>query len=526
MKILTARQMNEVDRETSEKYGVPSILLMENAGMNLFMALAGRFEDLLEKRIAVVCGKGNNGGDGFVLARQLAQRGRPPDVYLLGSSEEVRGDARVNLEIYRLAGWPLSEMPSEQEWAAISGRLSSYDILVDAILGTGISKPLQGYYLQVVRDINASGVFVLAVDIPSGMVSDALQGGSETVLADLTVTFTAPKVAHVLNEDQEAFGEQQVVPIGTPSACMEKEEYWLRLMSAEEMRRALPERPVNSHKGSFGHLAVLAGSRGKSGAAALSATAALRAGAGLVTACVPDAVQPVVAQHRPEIMTEGLPSTPGGSFAFAALETLLRILEKKDAACLGPGLTTDPETVRLVHQLVKSSPVPLILDADALNAFQNSVEELRNGQGQPLVLTPHPGEFSRLVGQSVSAVRERKLELTREFARKQGCWLVLKGFRTLVADPSGQVFACPLGNPGMATAGTGDVLTGVLGALVAAYCAQGRRSPGEITQAVHLGVYVHALAGDLAASAVGKTALISGDITAYLGAAFAKVGGS
>jgi ADP-dependent NAD(P)H-hydrate dehydratase / NAD(P)H-hydrate epimerase len=525
MKILTAQQMNEVDRRTSEEFGVPSILLMENAGMNLFMALADRFDDLLERRIAVFCGKGNNGGDGLVLARQLAQRGNRPDVFLLGRGDEVRGDARVNLDIYRQAGWPLSELPSEQEWADVSGRLPGYDILVDAILGTGISKPLEGFYLRVVRDINSAGRFVLAVDIPSGMVSDALPGGRETILADLTVTFTAPKTAQVLNEDQEAIGELQVVPIGTPAACLERAEYRVNLMIEEEMRRALLPRPANSHKGFFGHLAVLAGSRGKSGAAALAATAALRSGAGLVTACIPDVVQPVVAQHRPEVMTEGLASTAAGSFAFSALGRLLELLEGKDAACLGPGLTTDPETVRLVRQLVLNSPVPLVLDADALNAFQDAIEELRNGQGHPLVLTPHPGEFSRLCREPMSAIRKHKLEISQKFAQEHGLWLVLKDFRTLVADPSGQVFACPLGNPGMATAGTGDVLTGVLGALLAGYCAQERRSPQEITRAVCLGVYLHALAGDLAASATGGTALISGDITAYLGAAFDEISG-
>jgi ADP-dependent NAD(P)H-hydrate dehydratase / NAD(P)H-hydrate epimerase len=526
MKILTARQMNEVDRRTSEEFGVPSLLLMENAGINLFMALAERFEDLLQKRIAIFCGKGNNGGDGLVLARQLAQRGTPPDVYLLGRGEEVRGDARVNLDIYRQAGWPLSEVPSEQEWAPVSGRLSGYEIVVDAILGTGISKPLEGFYLRVVRDLNAAENFVLAVDIPSGMVSDALLGGRETVFADLTVTFTAPKVAQVLNEDQDALGELHVVSIGTPPACLDSEEYWLNLMTGGQMRDALPQRLTYSHKGNFGHLAVVAGSRGKSGAAVLAATAALRAGAGLVTACTPDVVQPVVAQHRPEVMTEGLPSSAQGSFAFSALESLLGILGGKDAACLGPGLTTHSETVQLVQHLVRNSPVPLVMDADALNAFEGTVQGLRNLQGQALVLTPHPGEFSRLVDQPVSVIRERKLEISRDFAREQGLWLVLKGFRTLVADPSGRVFACPLGNPGMATAGTGDVLTGVLGAFIAGYCAQGRTSPEEITSAVNLGVYVHALAGDLAASAVGKTALISGDITAHLGAAFDEISGA
>ena len=522
MKILTSRQMNEVDRQTTKQLGIPSLLLMENAGLHLYLALEDYFEDLADRRIAILCGRGNNGGDGVVLARQLVQRGIQPEVYLLSKVERVTGDARVNLDAYVRSGEPVHEITSSKQWAELSDGLQHFDVIVDALLGTGISKPLAGLYSEVASAMNLTDAFILSVDIPSGMFADALQGGVQTVQADATVTFTAPKIAHILNEDQEAIGDLRIVPIGTPAALMEGPDVYLNLITREMASSYLPPREVKAHKGDFGHVAILSGSRGKSGAAALCAQAALRTGSGLVTVYTPDAIQSVVASFQPEIMTEGLDSTPEGRFAAKAADAALGLFKGKDAAGMGPGLTTDPQTVRFVHKIVEKSKIPMLLDADALNAFEGSAKKLRR-RDFPVILTPHPGEFSRLVGQTTSKVLADKIGMARKFAENFRLWVVLKGFRTLIATPYGQVFACPLGNPGMATAGMGDALTGVLTSLLGLYAAQKITQPEKITEALIFGVYLHSLAGDLAMAETSPDTLTATDVIDYLEEAYREL---
>lgn len=522
MKILTAQQMKEVDRLTRDEFGIPTLILMENAGLNLYLVLEQYFDDLEDCLIAIVCGKGNNGGDGIVLARQLVQRAVVPDVYLLADVEEVAGDARTNLDAYLKSGQSVTEVTGPEEWEKLSPNFAHYDIIVDALLGTGITKPLEGLYARAVASINSSDAFILSVDIPSGMVSDSLTGGVETVEADVTVTFSAPKIAHILNEDQEATGDLHIVPVGSPRRLLEKPDHYLNLITEDQVVLYMPLRELTNHKGHFGHVAVVSGSRGKSGAAVLAATAALRTGSGLVTLCTPDLIQPLAASGRPELMTEGFPSTNEGTFA-AAADELLASLEDKDAAGIGPGLTRHRETVKLVHEVVRASKIPLVLDADALNAFEGKIKKLKNDHQQPLVLTPHPGELSRLIGIPTRDIPARSVELAREFAREKQVWVILKSFRTLIAEPEGQVYVCPLGNPGMATAGMGDVLTGVLTSLLGIYAARGMLRPVEISQALQLGVYLHSLAGDLAAESLGFESLIAGDVTEHLGLAYQEL---
>lgn len=520
MKILSAQQMNEVDRLSSKQFGVPSLVLMENAGMNLLLTLQEYFEDLEEMSIAILCGKGNNGGDGMVLARQLGQRGILADLYLLGRIEDVSGDARTNLDINLDWGMKVSQIGERRQWEEVDERLDRYDIIVDALLGTGLSKPLHGLYAQVVSSINLSNAFVLSVDIPSGMFADSLTAASLCVHADATVTFSCPKIAHILNEDQEAVGDLHIVPIGNPPQLLEREEYRLNLITQEEAAALLPPREIASHKGNFGHVALISGSSGKSGAAALCSSAALRTGSGLVTAFCPEVIQDVVASHRPEVMTQGFPCTDSGTFSHLSAEPLLEQLETMDAAGMGPGLTTDPETARFTREVIRKAPLPLILDADALNVFQGQLQALRNEGGQPLVLTPHPGEFARLVDRKVPEVLAQRLSLASNFASEHHVWLVLKGFRTLIASPEGNIHVCPLGNPGMATAGMGDVLTGVLTSLLGRFCAGGWTSPDKVTEALILGVFLHSLAGDLAAMEIAPDALNAGDVIDALSDAF------
>jgi NAD(P)H-hydrate epimerase len=520
MKILTAAQMQEVDRLTTDTKGVPSLILMENAGISLYLALRDCFGDLQTKEIAIVCGKGNNGGDGLVLARQLLQRGIFPDVFLLANHDEVTGDAGVNLGCLLKRGHPVMEISEEGIWEEVSRTLAIYDIVVDAILGTGICKPLQGLYSKVVSDINQTDCFVLSVDIPSGMLSDSLEPAPETIWANATVTFTAPKIAHILNQDVEAIGNLTVAPIGTPPELLETPEYPVNLLTRGEMARQLRPRLSHSHKGTYGHVALIAGSQGKAGAAALASYAALRAGSGLVTAFSPGTVQDRVASHHAEVMTEGFPATGVGTFSEEAIERVLRLLGDKEAAGLGPGLTTEAETVRFVRGVVQQSPVPLVVDADGLNAFEGKVGLLRNGNGCPLVLTPHPGEFSRLIEMTVPEILKDQIGVSRKFATEHSVWLVLKTSRSLIAAPDGQIFVSPLGNPGMATAGMGDVLTGILVSMLGQYAAQGLKRAEDVTAAMCLGLFIHGTAGDLAAGESGRAALVAGDVTDYLVDAF------
>ncbi len=523
MKILTVEQMREVDRLSTELHGVPGLLLMENAGSQLYRALENHFGEQLSRRsIALFCGKGNNGGDGLVLARQLAMRGFAPHVYLLARSSGVKGDAAVNLEIWTKSGGRFQEVDPES-WPEVEERVGSYDLIVDALLGTGLDKPLEGLYARAVAAINRSQAFVLAVDIPTGMFSDSVRQSGEIVQADLTVTFTAPNIAHILHHQQEALGRLEVVPIGSPPTLLDRPDFFLRLMQQDEVAEYRLPRLASSHKGTYGHLLVVAGSRGKSGAAVLASTAALLSGAGLVTACVPDGIRTEVAAHRPELMTEGLTETSRGTLAREALSPLRALSKDKDAVALGPGLGTASETNQLVRRLVDELEAPLVVDADGINAFAGRAKDLRSASGQPIVATPHPGEFSRLSGLSTSEIVSEPVRVARQFSLDHGVWLVLKGFRTLVATPRGQVHACPLGNPGMATAGMGDVLTGVLTAMLGFCRASGRSGDDDISRAVILGVYLHSLAGDLAGQLEGFEALTAASVLESISEAYAAL---
>ena len=529
MKILNARQMNKVDSLTEAEFGIPTLKLMETAGGSLFGYLADNCDlesyrlPNQDKLIAIVCGKGNNGGDGAVLARWLAETSVLPDVYLIGKIEETSGNARTNLDTYLAKHATIQEITTLKKWGQVSNRFGQYGIIVDALLGTGITKPLEGLYSEVVSTINSTSAFVLSVDIPSGMFSDSLIKGPQSVRANATVTFTAPKIAHILNEDQEAIGKLQVESIGSPEQLIDKEEHYLNLLTREEIASSLPLWKTASHKGNFGHTVVVAGSRGKSGAAVLSAGAALRSGTGLVTVCVPETIQDVVASFYPEVMTEGFSATEQGTFDAPAVEPLLQFAEGKNVVAIGPGLGQCPEIVQFVHEVVHQAPVPIILDADGLNAFENKVDKLENYDNQPIILTPHLGEFGRLLGRPVVEILPKRVELARQMATEKGIWIVLKSFRTLIAQPDGQVFTMTAGNPGMATAGMGDVLTGTVASLISIYTAQGMRTPHELSKAIQLSVYLHSLAGDLAARKTGFQALTASDVMAHLGAAYQKL---
>jgi NAD(P)H-hydrate epimerase len=510
MRILTARQMREADRRTIEEVGVPSLLLMENAGLQVVAAMDEAFDGLAGRRVAVLCGRGNNGGDGFVVARTLRQRGVDLAVYLVGRAADVRGDARTNLESLQHLPLPVTEIAEESDWAEHARDIASRDLVVDALFGTGLSSPLSGLPARIVEDVNRMRPAVVSIDLPSGLSADRAEPVGPCIRAALTVTLGAPKLPLVLPPAMEMAGRLVIADIGIPSEVVDGlEPPDVRLSTPEALRPLVPARPREAHKGSFGHVLVVAGSPGKTGAACLAALGALRSGAGLVTAATPRSCQPVVATLGAEYMTERLDETVDGLVASSALACVLA--HSATVLAVGPGLGAGEGVTALVEGLVARADRPLVLDADALNAFAGRAERLRARPGQVVVVTPHPGEMGRLLGVPVASVQARRIETARDLAASAGLFVVLKGYRTLIATPSGRVHVNPTGNPGMATGGTGDVLTG----MIAGWLAQ----IGDAERACRLAVYLHGAAGDLAARDHGEASMIAGDLLARIGPA-------
>jgi NAD(P)H-hydrate epimerase len=526
MKILSAKQMAEVDRLTTERYLIPSILLMENAGRSVAEEIEKSCPGLDQKTILVLCGRGNNGGDGFVVARYLALRGANPSILLFSEPEKLKGDALTNWEIAQAMGLQIRTWPSPAEIKSFLKKAAGPDVIVDALFGTGLSKPIGPEFRPVVEWINrhSSRAFVVAVDIPSGLMADSSEIIGPAVKAHLTVTFSALKLAHVVPPASDFAGEVVLRPIGSPPALFENPEYRLNLLDRAQVRKTLPRRMRDSHKGSFGHVYVVAGSRGKSGAALMTGLAALRSGAGLVTLWLPRSLQKSVVGRFPELMTEVMPETDEGTLDRSGAEKLLALLPEMDALVLGPGVTTHPSARRLVWELVRRSPVPVVLDADGINAFVPPAEPLKNEEDQPVIITPHPGEMARLVGKKIADVQKKRLETAREFAATRRCHVVLKGFQTVIAGPEGDLYINTTGNPGMATGGTGDILAGMIGRFVAGWKHQStRENNAGFSDYICAAVFLHGMAGDLAAEEKGMESLIATDLLDYLPGAFKKV---
>jgi NAD(P)H-hydrate epimerase len=516
MRVLNAAHRREADRITIDEIGIRSLVLMECAGRQVVATLEERVEDLAESRIAVLCGPGNNGGDGFVVARTLLQAGYDVAVFLVGQASAVSGDARINLDILGRLGHTIVEIGNEQEWELHASDVSACDLLVDALFGTGLSRPLSGLFETIVRDINASPLPVVAIDIPSGLSGSTADVIGPAFEADLTVTFAAPKLPHVLPPAEALCGEVVTVEIGIPSEVVEAlDGPRVDVITRESVAGSLEPREADSHKGDYGRVVIVAGSTGRTGAAYLAAMAALRSGAGLVTVAAPASAVPTIASMGPEFMTLPLPEADGELDVEAALERILDATS--DVIAAGPGLGTSDAVRDLVLGLIERSGAPLILDADALTVCARDPERLRARDGLDVIVTPHPGEMARLIGQSTADVQRSRLEVAHGFATSRGVHVVLKGHRTLVVSPDGRTAINRTGNPGMATGGTGDVLTGV----IAAWLAQ-LLDPETSTR---VGVYLHGKAGDLAAAAVGAPALVAGDVLRYLGPAWQALAG-
>ncbi|HWZ81687.1 MAG TPA: NAD(P)H-hydrate dehydratase [Terriglobales bacterium] len=511
MKIVSAAEMREIDRSTAERFGVPSLTLMENAGSAVSRFILAEYPQA--RRISVICGKGNNGGDGFVVARKLSESGIVVRLLLLCGTEELRGDAATMLQ--RVGILPLVMRDGSALESSDTQQIFSADLIVDAILGTGFRPPMSPLYAVVIQRMNESRAPVIAVDIPSGADADAMHPPDGLVArADAIVTFTAPRPAHVFAE--LTGGPTVISAIGSPSEAIVSDQD-LNLSTAADFAGLRKPRKREANKGSYGHVLVVGGSLGKAGAAAMAGFASLRVGAGLSTVATARSVLPTVAGFHSELMTEPLEETDAGTISLKALDSgaMAALLGKKSVLAIGPGISRHQETAELVRRIVQKFDLPMVLDADALNAFEGCTHEMTDRR-RSLVITPHPGEMSRLTGLTIAEVQSDRVAVARRFAREHELTVVLKGHRTLVVSREGEVWVNPTGNPGMATGGTGDVLTGMVAGLIAQH-------PDNVFRAAALAVYLHGLAGDLATKELGEHSLVATDLVRYLPAAFAIV---
>jgi ADP-dependent NAD(P)H-hydrate dehydratase / NAD(P)H-hydrate epimerase len=506
MEILTGTEMRNVDRRTIDEVGITSMTLMHAAGRGVADALLEELGREAARGVVILCGKGNNGGDGFVAARQLGRH-------------EIRGDARTALEEARADGVDVTTVDQESDWSTAAPALDRAGVVVDAILGTGIRGAVRGFLARVIDDLNRGRVPVVAIDVPSGVDADRSDVVGPVVRATRTYTLCRPKPPLVLDPAAEFAGTWRVVPIGIPDAVVRAERSALEWLDGDTVRALVPRRAPGSHKGTHGHLLAVAGARGRTGAAVLVARAALRSGAGLVTVATPRTSLPVVAVQQAEVMTEPLPETRSGAIGRAASRAILRLLSTRTALAIGPGLGTAAEARASVLEVLARQDRPAVVDADALNALAAAGRAQRvrlRSSGHRLVLTPHPGEAGRLLGRSAADVQRDRLASAREIARETGATVVLKGHRTIVATPDGQASINASGNPGLATAGTGDVLTGIVGAFLGRGLA-----PRDAARAA---VFLHGDAGDRAAAEIGTDGMIASDVVDRLPTAIAALG--
>ena len=495
MKIVTRKTAREIDRRTIEEFGVPSLVLMENAGRAVARVVMDEYPSA--ERIAVVCGAGNNAGDGFVAARHLASAGKNTSVYLAEKRRKYKGDAKTNLEALFAAGADVRELGGRLP------RAKDADVIVDAVFGTGLDRDITGFYEKLVKFMNGSGKPVVSADIPSGLDSDTGRPLGAAVRADVTVTFAHAKLGMCLHPRVGLSGKIYVADITTPRDLERNIPH--ELATFGECAELIRKRDPDSHKGTFGHLLVFAGSPGKSGAAVLCAAAALRAGSGLVTLGVPRSVSQAVEEKTTEVMSVTLADSKDGTFGEEACEEAIEHLKNgKTALALGPGISTSHGAGELVRTLVRECPVPMVLDADALNVISLDPSVLTKAKN-PVIVTPHPGEMARLCGSDTKRVQADRVGTAAGFSEKYGCHTVLKGARTVTATPEGKVFINPTGNPGMASGGTGDVLAGVIAGLLA--------QEYSCAEACVLGVFIHGHAADLLLEETGTFGFTASEIS-------------
>ena len=509
MKVVTASEMREIDRKTIEEVGIPSMVLMERAGLSVVRRIMDNCPVI--QPVVVLSGGGNNGGDGLVIAREVYRAGYNVKVFLLSPEDRLSKDCRSQHEILKKLNLKIviNRPPSARDLKD--------SVVVDAIIGTGLNKPLRDNLSKIVGLVNQYAGYVVSVDIPTGISSDTGMTMGAAIRADITVTFGLPKIGHLIPPGSEYTGELFVEDIGFPPHLTMADSLKVELIEEDAIKALLPLRERDSHKGDYGHILIVGGSVGKTGAALMAAKAALRAGSGLVTIALPDAAaEPLMGSLLEEMMLP-LPSNEEGTISMTALDRIMEFIHgRADVLAIGPGLGRSPETWQLVRELVRLSPLPMVVDADGLNALAeigyDKLKRLLSKARAPAVLTPHIGEMSRLAGLSKNDISTKRLEVGRRFSEETGTVLVLKGAPTIVSAPEGNQYINSTGNPGMATAGSGDVLTGIISSLAGQHL-----SPVEAAIA---GVYIHGLSGDIASGYITEYSLTAGEIINYLPEAF------
>lgn len=503
MYILTADEMREMDRRTIESFGLPGRLLMENAGRGAVRSIFQSWPDVYTRSVAVIAGKGNNGGDGFVIARYLSHHGVDVSVYLLADRSRIKGDAAANLGLIETLGLPVTELPDELSFSGCKKEISGKDLIIDAILGTGLDSEVKGYFREVIEFINNCRTPVFSVDIASGLHTETGLPCGICVHADATATFAFAKLGHMLLPGAQYTGRLSIVDIGIPPYIVHSTHPRHQLLTAGWIRSRLAPRDPQTHKGNNGHVLVAAGSPGKTGAASMTAASAMRAGAGLVTLAAAQSINPVLESMVPEVMTHLLADEEKGIMGKQHADELLSLLSGKTCLALGPGIGTADTTKKLVLTLIEKSPVPVIVDADGINCLAKNTQALARKKSD-VILTPHPGEMARLTGTSAAQIREDRIAAARAFAETHKVYLVLKGARTIAACPDGKVYVNPTGNPGMASGGMGDVLTGI----IAGFTAQGK----DAETACRMGVYLHGASADMLAEKRGPFGYVATDV--------------
>ncbi|GMA97792.1 NAD(P)H-hydrate dehydratase [Pelosinus sp. IPA-1] len=509
MKVVTVAQMRKIEQAAIEEYGIPGIVLMENAGVEVVKQIENVLGSIHNKRISVFAGTGNNGGDGYVVARHLYNQGAKVKVFLIGSKASVVGDALTNLQIITYMGIDVLEVTNSHDWDKVKIAMTFTDCLVDALLGTGFAGQLRENMTQVVESINKMNKVTIAIDVPTGVDADTGQIQSVAVKASHTITFALAKQGLLLYPAASYVGELCVADIGVPRLLLSDPQIQQNLITSKDAREIFSKRQPDVHKGSCGKVLVVAGSKGLTGAAALASDAALRSGAGMVTLGIAESLHEIMEIKLTEVMTSPLPEAGDGFVGEDAFDEIVTLSLKNDVVAIGPGLGRQTETLELVRQIVKNVEKPLVLDADALYALIDHTSILLEAKSMP-VLTPHPGEMARLVGLTPEEVNQDRIYIARQAATEWGSIVILKGARTVVAFPDGEVYINSSGNAGMATAGAGDVLTGVITGLIG----QGLSSH----EAALAGVYLHGLAGDIVARG-GMIGMVASDLIKALPAA-------
>jgi NAD(P)H-hydrate epimerase len=507
MKLVNSLEMKAIDSRAINEYGIPGIVLMENAGIRCVEVIEEILGDTAGKNIVILAGPGNNGGDGLVIARHLFNAKAQVFVFTLAAPEVFPPDSRCNYEIFKNMGGQFCQLHSEADLDNLMIRLLTSDLIVDALYGNGFKGSLNEYESRLVSIVNWCNKPVVAVDIPSGVEADTGLVHGTAIKASHTVSFALPKIGQVLEPGKDYTGTLSVADISIPGSLLEDEGLKTNLITAEMVGPLIKLRPAESHKGTFGHALIIGGSTGLTGAVVMAAYAALRCGAGLVTAALPESLAPIVDGIMTEVMTAPLPEAGEAVIGLEAMAVVEDLMGTVSVGAIGPGMSDHSEAAAVLRHILQRSGIPLVIDADGLNALAGNTDVFK-GRQIPLVLTPHPGEMARLTGRSVAEIQADRLESARHYAMEWGATLVLKGNKTVVADPAGNIYVNIIGNPGMATAGSGDVLCGIITGLIA----QGLKA----TEAAIAGVYLHSRCGDWVAEHKGQRGLVAGDLIAAL----------